>query len=95
MKKIAMMIFGAVLALSLCACGCSNNTPATTPSVTNSSTTNTDKMPTDTMTIPVPETNIPDPSVDSSMPSTMPNGSTATEGNGNTGRARNFTNSIM
>ena len=34
MKKIALFIMGAVMALSLCACGCNNTAPATTPTTT-------------------------------------------------------------
>jgi hypothetical protein len=48
----------------------------TTPTTTN--------MPTDTMTIPVPETNIPDPSVDTTLPGGMPEGTNGVTGNGNT-----------
>ena len=59
MKKIAIFALVLVLALSLCACACGNMAPATTPT-TNVPTTNDTIMPTDNMTIPVPETNIPD-----------------------------------
>ena len=62
MKKITIFALCLALAASLCACGCSNNMPETTPSAT-SGTNGNDKMPTETMTVPVPETNIPDPSV--------------------------------
>lgn len=76
MKKIAMMVTGLVLALSLCACGCANNAPATTPSENTTNTTGATQKPmaTDSMTIPVPETNIPDPSVDGTDPSGMESG---------------------
>ena len=80
MKKIAMLVTGLALAFSLCACGCDNSAPATGPSGTkgNTSTTGTTQKPmaTDSMTIPVPETNIPDPSVDASMPGGVPTGTT-------------------
>ena len=85
MKKIIILAFCLALAASLCACGCTNETPATDPSV--STTPNqTDKMPTDTMTIPVPETNIPDASVDDSMPGGITDGMNgATNGSVNGG----------
>lgn len=64
MKRIPVFILSAILALSLCACGCSNTEPATTPT-TNPTvvTTEPTTMPTETMTVPVPETNIPDSDV--------------------------------
>lgn len=79
MKKIAIWVMGLVLSISLCACACTNTAPATTPSSTNSTN---NAMPTETMTIPVPETNIPDPSVDTTLPGGTPDG-----GNGTTGRS--------
>lgn len=86
MKKIAIFTMLLALSLSLCACACTNNAPATTPTTnpTNNTTTNTrpSVMPTETMTIPVPETNISDPSVNTTLPTDMmPDGSeTAGEG---------------
>ncbi len=76
MKKIAMMVTGLALAFSLCACACTNNAPATNPSKNTNGTTGATQKPmaTDSMTIPVPETNIPDPSVDGTDPSGMTNG---------------------
>ena len=81
MKKIAILIMSLALALSLCACACANNAPATMPSTVT--TPNTTNMPTDTMTIPVPETNIPDPSVDTTLPGGMPDGTNGVTSNGN------------
>lgn len=89
MKKITILALCLALAASLCACGCTNETPATTPSV-NTTPNQTDKMPTDTMTIPVPETNIPDASVDDSMPGGITdgtNGGANGDTNGGTGRS--------
>jgi hypothetical protein len=79
-KKIAIFALGLVLALNLCACACSNMDPATTPSTTTNPTRDT-VMPTDTMTVPVPETNIPDPDIG---PTGMPENNTT---NGTNGRA--------
>jgi hypothetical protein len=73
-KKIAIFALGLVLALNLCACACSNMDPATTPSTTNNT-----MMPTDTMTVPVPETNIPDPDIG---PTGMPENNTTNGANG-------------
>ena len=75
MKKVAIFIVGLVMATTLCACSCTNMNPAdTTPSTkptttpttapTTAPTTNPGIMPTDEVTVPVPETNIPDPTVD-------------------------------
>ena len=77
MKKIAIFALGLAIAISLCACGCSNMDPATTPSTTN--TTRNTVMPTDTMTVPVPETNIPDPDIG---PTGMPENNTTNGANG-------------
>ena len=74
MKKFAIFALGLVLALNLCACACSNMDPATTPSTTNNT-----MMPTDTMTVPVPETNIPDPDIG---PTGMPENNTTNGANG-------------
>ena len=76
MKKIAIFVVGLVISATLCACSCTNTNPAgTTPSTlptttpttapTTAPTTEPSIMPTDEVTVPVPETNIPDPSVDS------------------------------
>ena len=73
MKKIAFYIMGLVMATTLCACSCTNmepTTPTTAPTTvpttapTTAPTTEPSVMPTDEVTVPVPETNIPDPSVD-------------------------------
>ena len=68
MRKITFLVMGLVLALNLCACGCANNAPATTPTTTHAPTTNNTMMPTETMTVPVPETNIPDPDIGPTLP---------------------------
>lgn len=81
MKKIAIFVLCLALALSLCACACTNGAPATTPS-TNTVPSTGNAMPTETMVVPVPETNIPDPTVDTAMPDMLP------ENNGTTGQAR-------
>lgn len=92
MKRIAIFIMGLVLAFSLCACACDNNAPATTPSTTNAPTTTTPTtMPTETFTVPVPETNVPDPSVDTSLPGGSTEGNNSTSGSGSTLRSRNHT----
>ena len=82
MKKIIILALCLALAASLCACGCTNDSPATTPSANTTPSTQNDNMPTDTMTIPVPETNIPDTSVDDTMPGGITDGT-----NGVTGRS--------
>ena len=70
MKKIALIAVGLLVAMQLCACSCSNRTPATDPT----NTTNGTMMPTETVTVPVPETNIPDPEVNGNSTGTNPNG---------------------
>ncbi len=72
MKKIAILVMGLVAAISLYGCACTNEEPATTPSTRpttapTTAPTTRPTMPTETVTVPVPETNIPDPSVDTSM----------------------------
>ena len=78
MKRFAFLLMGLVLAFGLCACACDNMDPATTPTVTDNPTTQSttqtttesateDNMPTDTVEIPVPDTNIPDSSVNEGM----------------------------
>ena len=86
MKKIALFIMGAVMTLSLCACACNNTAPATTPTTTAPTTRPTTvpttappTMPTETFTVPIPETNIPDPSVDTSLPEGTMNDTTGNE----------------
>lgn len=79
MKKIAIILAGAVIAQSLCACACTNNGSSTTPS-TDTQPATTGNMPTTTVTMPVPETNIPDPSVDTTLPSGTNDGGNGTEG---------------
>ena len=77
MKKIAIFTLGLVMALSLCACACRNMEPATTPTTnrpTTAPTTNVTMMPTETVTIPVPETNIPDPGVNGNSTNGMTDG---------------------
>ena len=85
MKKFGIFISCFVLALSLCACACSNMEPATEPSQTQTTTSPTvsTTMPTATVTIPVPETNIPDPETNNN--STIPEGSSAPGTNSVTG----------
>ena len=73
-EYVGFNALGLVLALNLCACACSNMDPATTPSTTNNT-----MMPTDTMTVPVPETNIPDPDIG---PTGMPENNTTNGANG-------------
>lgn len=68
MKKIFIFVIGLIMAFALCACGCDNNQQAITPSVSTTPTTQTNVMPTDSITIPVPETNIPDTGVDDTLP---------------------------
>lgn len=88
MKKIIILAMCLALAAALCACGCTNETPATTPSVDTNAGTQTDRMPTDTMTIPIPETNIPDSSVDDTMPGGIGgNMNDATDGTNGAGRS--------
>ncbi len=91
MKRIAIFIMGLVLAFSLCACACDNNAPATTPSTTIAPTTTPTTTPMETFTVPVPETNIPDPSVDSSLPGGGTEGGNSTSGAGNGLRSRSYT----
>lgn len=79
MKKICIFALGLVVALSLCACACSNDTlsteptdtRATTPTSSTTAPTAGTMMPTTTMTIPVPETNIPDPNINTEAPTEM------------------------
>ena len=73
MKHFA--IFSLILALSagFCACSCSMDTAGTDAS--NQATI----MPTETVTVPVPETNIPDPGVNSEA---------TNDATGDNGRAR-------
>lgn len=59
MKAIIAMLFAAVLAFSLTACGCSNNAMGDTQAP------NTTILPD---ILPTIETNIPDPEVDTQMP---------------------------
>ena len=78
MKRFAIMILSVAMAASLCACGCTNKEPAgTTPSKDTAPSTQTDKIPTETVTIPVPETNVPDTGVDNN---TMPEPGTGNRG---------------
>lgn len=64
MKKLSIFTLAVILVLGLTACGRKNNNePTTVPTTTAPSTTPT-ILPTEPMT-----TNIPDPSVDTSMPS--------------------------
>lgn len=82
MKKIGIILTVIVLTLSLCACGRRDDTPTETTPAT--------AAPTAAATIPTIDptmgTNIPDPSVDSSMPDMMdPSGNNATDGNGQSG----------
>ena len=72
MKKFACLLLGAVLALSLCACGCSpmgnQTTPTTAPTTTTTAPTTATTFPT---TVPTTETilpDIPDPTTDTLLP---------------------------
>ena len=60
MKKIFIFAFVLALAFSLCACACSKSTSDPTGTTPTAKAT---VMPTTEMTIPVPETNIPDSSI--------------------------------
>lgn len=71
MKQLSAIILALVLAVGLCACGCTrrddpmpSEKPVTTPTTTPP-TTPTTTPPTTMPDIPEPETNIPDPTVDS------------------------------
>lgn len=88
MKKLAIFVTALMMALSMCACACDNTAPATDPS-TNNGTGNT-MMPTETMTIPVPSTNIPDPSVDDTMPGGITGGTDATGNQSRSGLNNNM-----
>lgn len=83
MKRIAFLVVAFVLSLNLCACACDNTAPATNPT-TNTPTSQTDNTPSGTMTIPMPETNIPDPSVDPGNNTLLPD---ATSGDNTTGES--------
>ena len=73
MKRIALLAVALVLILSLCACSCSNQ--QTDGTGTSNPSTGTEIMPTENMTIPVPETNVPDNGVDNdTMPGGIPDG---------------------
>ena len=75
MKKCALLVVAFIVSVSLCACACDNMTPTTNP--TNNTTTNpTDTIPSETMIIPTPETNIPDPSVEPGDNNLLPDGTT-------------------
>ena len=66
MKKFSLITLAIIVLVSLTACGRKNNTPSTTAGTTAGTTapaTTATIIPTDPMT-----TNIPDPSVDTSMP---------------------------
>jgi len=91
MKRIAILLLVLAMTAVLCACGCTNKEPAATPTDGINPSTQTDNMPTDTMTIPVPETNVPDTGVDNETMPDSSNGGTdgaANEGtDGGTSRA--------
>ena len=84
MKRFAIFVLTIAMAAALCACGCTNREPATTPTNAATPSTQNDKMPTETMTIPVPETNVPDTGVDND---TTPSDSTGSDRNDATGRS--------
>lgn len=89
MKKLFTVALALVLTFSMAACGCQaqDKTPATTAPTTVPTTAPT-TTPTTAPTMPMDptvETNIPDPSVDPSMPD---NGS-ASEESGNNGSGEN------
>ena len=69
MKKLGIFVLFIAMAATLCACGCAKKD-------TTDNNTGTEIMPTETVTIPVPETNIPDGGVDNSNPA---NGSRGVE----------------
>ena len=58
--KRMMIVIAAIMILNSICCGCA----PTKPGETTAPTTEPSVMPTDEVTVPVPETNIPDPSVD-------------------------------
>lgn len=83
MKRIAIIVLSLVMVATLCACGCTNDTPATTTDTGSSPNTQTDRMPTENVTIPIPETNVPDTGVDNdTMPGEMDDGTNGVTGNG-------------
>ncbi len=69
MKKFASLLLGAVLVLSLCACGCSTMDSQTTP--TTAPTTATTVPPTTSTTVPsttpTTDTTLTDPTMDSTL----------------------------
>lgn len=89
MKRFIVLALCLTMAGSLCACGCVNETPATTPTVTTTPN-QTDRIPSDTMTIPVPETNIPDTGVDDTLP-----GGITDDTNSGTGRTNSPMNGMQ
>lgn len=68
MKKFASLLLGAVIALSLCACGCSTMDSQTTPTTasTTAPTTST-TMPSTTPTTDTVLPDLPNPTMDSTM----------------------------
>ena len=81
MRKIIFLVMGLVLAMNLCACGCTNNAPATTPSTTNAPTT----RPNQNTTVTTPSTNIPDNDIG---PTLSDGGIVGDNSNGTTGKSR-------
>ena len=85
MKKISIVILVFVMALSLAACGRNNNNAPGTSAATNPSTDMNILPDMD----PTLDTNIPDPSVDTSMP-IYTDGTDSTDGS--TGSTQNRSN---
>lgn len=91
MKKFSLLLVAAMIAVSLCACGKKEQTPAVT---TPAATTPTAAAPTEEMTLPTIDptagTNIPDPEVDPNSTADMsdPSEDTRQEENSTKGATR-------
>ena len=83
MKKLSMIALALVLSLSLAACGRSKNNETSAPTNTTANNATFDPTMIPDMD-PTKETNIPDPSVDTSMPKNTD----ATDGTDNMGTAK-------
>ena len=90
MKKISIIALGLIMAFSLAACGRSNNNTTDTTAATNPST-DMNILPDMNPTL---DTNIPDPSVDTSMPmyTDGTDSTTDTGTNGSNSNTRNGSN---
>lgn len=87
MRKFALLIAAFILSLNLCACACNNMDTVTDPTP-SAPTTQTDNTPSESMIIPTPETNIPDPSTNNGNESMLPDetpGNTTNDHTGTTG----------